>query len=217
MVPGLVAADFTAPSPSHLNWQHHHHRIFAIHESAGKNMNYLRPRLWAFMCVSVSVPVSVSNDMYIHIDMYMNIHSFFEHFFGTTPTQGSGGVGDCVCVCAFPSLPFLLGIFQWWKSAVNRHRSRKRETVAFCVSQKWCRILLRGISEVHIVLEVFLRFFLPKAGSVGHQGVRGWGLGEEEFSVRRNLLQRGISALVIVFLCTVGVYTCLCVSLQRDT
>jgi hypothetical protein len=42
--------------------------------------------------------------------MYMNIHSFFEHFFGTTPTQGSGGVGDCVCVCAFPSLPFLLGI-----------------------------------------------------------------------------------------------------------
>ena len=103
------------------------------------------------------------------------------------------------------------------KSAVNRHRSRKRETVAFCVSQKWCRILLRGISAVHIVLVVFLRFFLPKAGSVGHQGVRGWGLGEEEFSVRRNLLQRGISALVIVFLCTVSVYTCLCVSLQRDT
>ncbi len=77
-----------------------------------------------------------------------------------------------------------------------------------------------GISEVHIVLVVFLRFFLPKAGRVGHQGVRGWGLGEEEFSVRRNLLQRGISALVIVFivfLCTVRVYTCLCVSLQRDT
>ena len=44
-----------------------------------------------------------------------------------------------------------------------------------------------------------------------------WGLGEEEFSVRRNLLERGISALVIVFLCTVRVYTCLCVSLQRDT
>ena len=83
------------------------------------------------------------------------------------------------------------------------------------MSQKWCRILLHGISEVHIVLVVFLRFFLPKAGSVGHQGVRG--LGEEEFSVRRNLLQRGISALVIVFLCTVRVYTCLCVSLQRDT
>ena len=53
MVPGLVAADFTAPSPSHLNWQHHRHRIFAIHESAGKNMNYLRPRVWAFMCVCV--------------------------------------------------------------------------------------------------------------------------------------------------------------------
>ena len=100
---------------------------------------------------------------------------------------------------------------------VNRHRSRERETVAFCVSQKWCRILLRGISAVHIVLVVFLRFFLPKAGSVGHQCVRGWGLGEEEFSVRRNLLQRGISALVIVFLCTVRVYTCVCVSLQRDT
>ena len=107
--------------------------------------------------------------------------------------------------------------FQWWKSAVNRHRSRERETVAFCVSQKWCRILLRGISAVHIVLVVFLRFFLPKAGSVGHQCVRGWGLGEEEFSVSWNLLQRGISALVIVFLCTVRVYTCLCVSLQRDT
>ncbi len=106
---------------------------------------------------------------------------------------------------------------KWWKSAVNRHRSRKRETVAFCVSQKWCRILLRGISAVHVVLVVFLRFFLLKAGSVGHQGVRGWGLGEEEFSVRRNLLQRGISALVIVFLCAVRVYTCLRVSLQRDT
>jgi hypothetical protein len=74
-----------------------------------------------------------------------------------------------------------------------------------------------GISAVHIVLVVFLRFFLPNAGSVGHQCVRGWGLGEEEFSVRRNLLQRGISALVIVFLCTVRVYTCLCVSLERDT
>ncbi len=76
---------------------------------------------------------------------------------------------------------------------------------------------MHGISEVRIVLVVFLRLFLPKTGSVGHHGVRGWGLGEEEFSVRRNLLQRGISALVIVFLCTVSVYTCLCVSLQRDT
>jgi hypothetical protein len=47
---------------------------------------------------SVSVSVSVPNDTYIHNDMYIHIHRFFGHFFGTTPTPASGGVGDCVCV-----------------------------------------------------------------------------------------------------------------------
>ncbi len=52
--------------------------------------------------------------------------------------------------------------FNGRKSAVNRHRSRSAETVTICVSQKWCRILPRGISAVCIVLVVFLRFFYRK-------------------------------------------------------
>jgi hypothetical protein len=52
--------------------------------------------------------------------------------------------------------------FHGRKSGVNRHRSRSAETVTICVSQKWCRILPRGISTVCIVLVVFLRFLYRK-------------------------------------------------------
>jgi hypothetical protein len=66
---------------------------------------------------------------------------------------------------------------------------------------------------VRIVLVVFIRFFLPKVGSAQDTSV-----GEDEDLVMRTwgrILQRGISALVIVFLFAVRVSTCLCVSLQR--
>ena len=66
---------------------------------------------------------------------------------------------------------------------------------------------------MRIVLVVFIRFFLPKVGSAQDTSV-----GEDEDLVMRTwgrILQRGISALVIVFLFAVRVSTCLCVSLQR--
>jgi hypothetical protein len=56
-------------------------------------------------------------------------------------------------------------VFHGGKSAVKR-QSESAETVTFCVSQNCCRILLRGI--VCIVLVVFLLF----TGSIGHQRKR---------------------------------------------
>ncbi len=108
---------------------------------------------------------------------------------------------------------FTLGFRLFCYSAANKlDLSTCAESVAFCVSQKWCRILPRRISAVRIVFVVFLRFFLPKAGSVRTPVWEGMSVVMRTW---RRILQRGISALVIIFLLTVRVDTCLCVSLQR--
>jgi hypothetical protein len=56
------------------------------------------------------------------------------------------------------------------------------ETVAFCVSLEWCRILPRGISAVRIVFVVFLSFFLPKAESVRTPVWEGMSVGDEDLA-----------------------------------
>ena len=73
------------------------------------------------------------------------------------------------------------GITKCARSTRGKKAKIKRvQTVAFCVSQEWCRILPRGISAVCIVFVVFLRFFLPKTGRVRTPVWVGMSVGDED-------------------------------------
>ena len=95
MVLRLLSAEFTGPSPSHFCDAWIGQKYEFIFLNSGKHQSGRSTFLFAFIiasCLCLSELYLTHTVCVCVIMMCIHIHRFFGNFFGTTPTQGSGGV-----------------------------------------------------------------------------------------------------------------------------